>query len=261
MYQKHLNPPKNPNMNTTAKTSAASLVAAAFISLTTVASGQVTVAETATTGYGTITTYSPGQTLVVNQESGSPISYSVTKQTTFVDEAGAPVEATHITAGVPITVNYVREGDRMVASRVIVKKTVTTTGGPVATQTTRTTTTTTTGAGTISQFSPGQTIVLRSTSGPLTYATSSSTVYVDETGAPVAVEKISTGVPVTVHYVQEGDRMIANRVVVTRSATLQTRPLTEDEREELKEQREEARERRKEAREEAKERLEDLKDD
>ncbi|WP_265595874.1 hypothetical protein [Verrucomicrobium sp. BvORR106] len=252
-------------MNTTAKTSAASLVAAAFISMSTVVSAQVTVAETSTTGYGTITTYSPGQTLVVNQESGSPISYSVTKQTTFVDEAGQPVEATHITSGVPISVSYVRDGDRMVASRVIVKKTVTTTGGPVATQTTRTTTTTTTGAGTISQFSPGQTIVLRSTSGPLTYATSSSTVYVDETGAPVAVEKISSGVPVTVHYVQEGDRMIANRVVVTRTTAVPTRPLTKDEREDLKEQREEAREdareRRKEAREEAKERREDLKDD
>ncbi|WP_009961239.1 hypothetical protein [Verrucomicrobium spinosum] len=247
-------------MNPTAKTFAASLFAAAFISMCTVVSAQVTVTETSSTGSGTITTYSPGQTLVVNQESGSPTSYTVTKQTMFVDEAGQPVEAAHITSGAPITVNYIREGDRMVASRVIVKKTVTTTGGPVATQTTRTTTTTS-GAGTISEFSPGQTIVLRSTSGPLTYATSSSTVYVDETGAPVAVEKIATGVPVTVHYVQEGDRMVANRVVVTRTVTTPSRPLTKDEREELKEQREEARERRKEAREEAKERLEDLKDD
>lgn len=242
-------------MNTTAKTSAASLVAAAFISLSTVVSAQVTVAETATTGYGTITTYSPGQTLVVSQESGTPVSYSVSKQTTFVDEAGLPVEASYITSGVPITVSYVREGDRMVANRVVVKKTVTRTGSPVATQTTRTTTTTTTGAGTISEFSPGQTIVLRSTTNasPVTYATSTSTVYVDETGAPVAVEKIAPGVPVTVHYAREGDRMIANRVVVTRTVT-PTRPLTKDEREELREER-------KEAREEAKERLEDLKDD
>lgn len=60
------------------------------------------------------------------------------------------------------------------------------------------------------------------------------------------MEKIATGVPVTVHYVQEGDRMVANRVVVTRTVTTPSRPLTKDEREELKEQREEARERRKE---------------
>jgi hypothetical protein len=243
-------------MNTTAKTSTASLVAAAFISLSTVVSAQVTVAETSTTGYGTITTYSPGQTLVVSQESGTPVSYSVSKQTTFVDEAGLPVEASYITSGVPITVSYVREGDRMVANRVVVKKTVTRTGSPVATQTTRTTTTTTSGAGTISEFSPGQTIVLRSTTdaSPVSYATSSSTAYVDETGAPIAVEKIAPGVPVTVHYAREGDRMIANRVVVTRTVTAPTRPLTKDEREELKEKREEARE-------EAKERREDLKDD
>ena len=32
----------------------------------------------------------------------------------------------------------------------------------------------------------------------------------------MAVERIAPGVPVTVHYVREGDRMVASRVVVVR---------------------------------------------
>lgn len=239
---------------------AAPAAAVALLAIDTLGQGQVVVAESATTKYGTITTYTPGQTLVVAQETGSPLSYVVTGNTVFVDEAGVPVEAAQVTTGVPITVSYVQEGDRMVASRVVVKKTVTPSGA-VATQTTRTTTTTT-GAGTITEFRPGQTIVLRSSGAdPITYATSSSTVYVDESGTPVAVENIAPGVPVTVHYVKEGDRMLANRVVVNRTVTTTRRALTEDEREELKEQREERRERQKEAREEARERREELREE
>ncbi|MEZ0386914.1 MAG: hypothetical protein ACAI34_07605 [Verrucomicrobium sp.] len=252
-------------MKTSFSKTAGGLLAAAFVALSTTAPAQVVVTETATTGYGTISQYSPGQTLVVTQEAG-PANYYVTKQTTFVDEAGTPVEASYITSGAPITVNYVREGDRMVASRVVVKKTVATTPGGA--QVTRTTTTnSTSGAGTISEFSPGSnSIVLRSASGaaPLTYGVSSSTTYVDENGNPVAVEKIAPGVPVTVQYVREGDRMIANRVVVTRTTTTTTaptRPLTKDEREDLKDRQEDAREEAKDARKDAKERREEARED
>lgn len=127
------------------------LAAAAVLALSSVATAQqVTVTETATSNYGTVSQYSPGQTLVVTRETGGPLNYTVTKETTFVDETGAPVVAERVTSGVPITVHYVRQGDSMVASRVIVKKTTTTaTPAPVrvtppVTETTRSTTTTTT---------------------------------------------------------------------------------------------------------------------
>jgi hypothetical protein len=37
---------------------------------------------------------------------------------------------------------------------------------------------------------------------------------VDENGNPVSVDVVKSGVPVTVYYTQDGDRMIASKVVV-----------------------------------------------
>jgi hypothetical protein len=93
---------------------------------------------------------------------------------------------------------------------------------PLATAQTSVSTSTTTTAGTISEFSPtSNTIIVRSETSPepISYTYSKSTTYVDETGAPVSMETVKSGLPVTVHYVKEGDRMIANRVIVRRSTT------------------------------------------
>jgi hypothetical protein len=93
---------------------------------------------------------------------------------------------------------------------------------PLANAQTSVSTSTTTTAGTISEFTPGSnTIIVRSETSPepISYTYSKSTTYVDETGAPVSMETVKSGLPVTVHYVKEGDRMIANRVIVRRSTT------------------------------------------
>lgn len=86
--------------------------------------------------------------------------------------------------------------------------------------TVKTTTTTTENAGTISEFSP-DTIVIQSetTSSPTRYSYTKSTTYVDETGAPVSIETVKSGLPVTVYYTLEGDRMVANKVVVRKTTT------------------------------------------
>lgn len=90
--------------------------------------------------------------------------------------------------------------------------------GQVATAQTAVTTTTT--AGTISEFNP-DTIVIRSETAtePLTYSYSKTTTYVDETGAPVALSTVKSGLPVTVYYTKQGDKMIANKVVVRKRTT------------------------------------------
>ena len=82
------------------------------------------------------------------------------------------------------------------------------------------TATTTESAGTISEFSP-DTIIIRSESSPepIRYSYSKTTTYVDDAGNPVSMEVIKSGLPVTVHYVKEGDRVIARRVIVHRVAT------------------------------------------
>lgn len=97
--------------------------------------------------------------------------------------------------------------------------------GPIATaaETVVSTTSTTNTIGEISEFSP-DTIVVRTESAPepIRYSYTKTTTYVDETGAPVSMDLVKSGLPVTVYYAKEGDRMIANKVVVRRKKTTTT---------------------------------------
>ena len=110
---------------------------------------QTTTTETTTNG--AFTEYVPGsETMVVRSETGptSPLRYSVTKQTTIVDETGAPVAIDRISPGSQLSIQYTGSGDRLVASRVVVRRaaaaTTAVTSVPAGTgQQTNTTTTTT----------------------------------------------------------------------------------------------------------------------
>ena len=83
---------------------------------------------------------------------------------------------------------------------------------------TTTTTTTTDASGTITEFSPGSTIVLKETSGPRHYHFGKKVVYVTKSGKELdeaAVrERIKVGVPVSVHYTGTGDNLTVDRVVL-----------------------------------------------
>jgi hypothetical protein len=83
---------------------------------------------------------------------------------------------------------------------------------------TTTTTTTTEGSGTITEFSPGSTIVLRETSGPRSYRFGKTVTYVTRGGRVLDEEtvrtKIKVGVPVRVHYVGTGDNIMVDRVIL-----------------------------------------------
>jgi hypothetical protein len=91
------------------------------------------------------------------------------------------------------------------------------------------TTTTTTSAGTISEFGP-ETIIIRSDTSPqpIRYSYSKTTTYVDETGAPVSLETVKSGLPVTVYYVKVGDKMMASKVIVKRAVTVPAAPIIEE---------------------------------
>ena len=102
---------------------------------------KVTVTTTQTAG--TVSEVRPDTIVVRSETSSSPMSYSSTKTTTYVDETGAPVSVETVKSGLPVTVYYTSEGDRMIANKVVVRKTTTTTEKPVIEQK-RTTTTTTT---------------------------------------------------------------------------------------------------------------------
>ena len=132
------------NMNTKITTLGAALLAiGCFWSSQAFAQTSTTV----TTTNGAFTEYIPGsETMVVRSEAGtSPLRYSVTKQTTIVDETGAPVAIDRISPGSQLSIQYTGSGDRLVASRVVVRPATTAvTSVPAVTgQQTNTTTTTT----------------------------------------------------------------------------------------------------------------------
>jgi ABC-type transport system substrate-binding protein len=85
-------------------------------------------------------------------------------------------------------------------------------------QTTSTTTSTTEGTGTITQFTPGNAIVLKETSGPVNYRFGKTVTYVTRSGKVldpnIVRTRIKVGVPVRVHYVGTGQNRVVDRVIL-----------------------------------------------
>jgi hypothetical protein len=83
---------------------------------------------------------------------------------------------------------------------------------------TTTTTTTTEGSGTITEYTPGNTIVLKETSGPRTYRFGKTVTYVTRSGKVLDEDTVRTrvrvGIPVRVHYVGTGDNIMVDRVIL-----------------------------------------------
>ncbi|CAN5567450.1 hypothetical protein BH18VER1_BH18VER1_13030 [soil metagenome] len=114
----------------------------AGVSATTTTAGTTGVSASTSTstldGTGTITTYTPGsEYITLSGSSGSPTKYHYSKSTTVVDPTGATVDMKLLRPDMPVKYTYVKEGDRMVISKITVQK-------PVAEITKETTTTTTT---------------------------------------------------------------------------------------------------------------------
>jgi hypothetical protein len=108
----------------------------------TTAGGGVSSTTTSTStlsGTGTVSAYTPGSDYVTfrSEASAAPVKYYYTKSTQVVDPAGRTVEWSAIRPDMPVTYTYVKEGDRMVVSRVTLQK-------PLSYYEKETTTTTTT---------------------------------------------------------------------------------------------------------------------
>jgi len=130
---------------------ATSLLAFAFIGAGPTLLGQASVQTVTTapesvqatvTSAGTISEFSPQTIIIKSDNAAAPVSYSYSKTTTYVDEDGNPVSLQTVKSGLPVTVYYVKEGDNLVASKVIVRKSVI--APMVHIQESKTTTTTTT---------------------------------------------------------------------------------------------------------------------
>jgi len=83
--------------------------------------------------------------------------------------------------------------------------------------TTETTTTTTESTGTVTEFTPGSTFVLKTEAAePVHYKFAKHVVYVTSDGQVIEASKIRKDSKVHVHYVKEGDDMMVDKVIVTK---------------------------------------------
>ena len=124
---------------TTQETTTTGTATGAGVSATTTTGGTTGVTASTSTldGTGTITTYTPGSDYITMNAGGSPTKYYYTKSTTVVDPTGATVDMKLLRPDLPVKYTYVKEGDRMVISKITVQK-------PLTEITKETTTTTTT---------------------------------------------------------------------------------------------------------------------
>lgn len=88
-----------------------------------------------------------------------------------------------------------------------------TTTKPTTATTTETTTTTT--EGTVSTFTPGKTIVVKTTAvDPISYVLGKTVRYVNKAGKEIEATMIKPGARVHVYYDGTGETRVVNRVVV-----------------------------------------------
>ena len=81
-----------------------------------------------------------------------------------------------------------------------------------------TTTTTTESTGTITEFTPGQHLFLKTEAAePVRYKFGKTVTYVTSDGKVIEASKVRKDSKVRVHYVKDGDDMLVDKVIVTDS--------------------------------------------
>jgi hypothetical protein len=81
---------------------------------------------------------------------------------------------------------------------------------------TETTTTTTESTGTVTEFTPGHALILKTEAAePMRYKFGKTVTYVTSDGKVIEASKIRKDSKVRVHYLKEGDDMVVDKVIVT----------------------------------------------
>jgi hypothetical protein len=93
-----------------------------------------------------------------------------------------------------------------------------TTGATGPNGTTETQTTTTESTGTVTEFTPGQMMVLKTeATEPVRYKFSKQVTYVTSDGRVIQPSQIRKDSKVRVHYIKDGDNMLVDKVIVTQN--------------------------------------------
>jgi hypothetical protein len=91
-------------------------------SSTTVATQPNGVTETntmTTESFGTVTEFTPGDSLILKTEAAEPMHYTFSKTVTYVNAHGKVIEASKIRKDSTVRVHYIKHGNDMVVDKVI----------------------------------------------------------------------------------------------------------------------------------------------
>jgi len=77
-----------------------------------------TTTTTTTESFGTVTEFTPGDSLTLKTEASEPMHYKFGKTVEFVNAHGKVIEASKIRKDSKVHVHYVRHGDDMVVDKV-----------------------------------------------------------------------------------------------------------------------------------------------
>jgi hypothetical protein len=173
----------------------------------------ITTTTTQTTTEGIVSEISTEGFLIRTKTGEPPVRYISSEKTTYVDEEGKAIAVTTAVVGNPVTVHYTRVGDALVASKIMVRRTLTSPSGSL-----EAIETVPMAHGTIGEFGSKR-IILNpvSPTDPLQYIQGNTTRYVDEAGNPVSLEVVRAGMPVTVYYTRSGKDLIATQVIVRKA--------------------------------------------
>ena len=74
---------------------------------------------TATESFGTVTEFTPGDSLILKTEAATPMRYKFGKTVEFVNAHGKVIESSKITRDSKVRVHFVKQGDDMLVDKVI----------------------------------------------------------------------------------------------------------------------------------------------
>jgi hypothetical protein len=80
--------------------------------------GMTETATTTTESFGTVTDFTPGDSMVLKTEASEPMHYKFGKTVTYVNAHGKVIEPSKIRKDSKVHVHYVRQGDDMVVDKV-----------------------------------------------------------------------------------------------------------------------------------------------
>lgn len=163
-----------------------------------------------------------------------PIGFTVNSATKFIDLDGKPVDRMLLKPEVPVELDFAEDGNKLIATRVIVQRVQVPVpgagmtlsnretlkpGGKVVAETSKQTTITTINTGALQTLDDGFITIKESgVEAPVRYQISKTTAWVNAAGEPTAAGVIKSGHPVKVTFSKNGDVLVAEQIVVLEPA-------------------------------------------